>query len=305
MSTGWSVYIIVLTVLNILGCLWLLWWTSRRRPDEGQGPATTGHTWDEDLTEYNKPLPKWWLNLFYLTIAFSFVYLALYPGLGAIRGYYGWTSEGERAQVAAEEDAKLKPLFAQYAAMPIESIGQDARALELGRSVFSHNCATCHGSDARGARGFPNLTDADWLWGGTSEAVLATILNGRQAAMPALGSALGEQGVNEVAVYVQSLSGQNVDPALARGGAQRFGGICAACHGPDGKGNPALGAPNLTDAVWLYGSDFASIVETVRNGRNGNMPAHKGLIGEDRSRIVAAWVLAQSAKAPVGAGGSP
>jgi len=296
MSQGWSWYIAVVSLANILGCLWLLWWTAKKRPGERSESETTGHTWDGDLTEYNKPLPRWWLNLFYATIVFALAYLVLYPGLGAFAGTQGWSSAKEHAKDAAEADAAIKPLFAKFAATPLAELGENTEALALGRSVFANNCATCHGSDARGAKGFPNLTDSDWLWGGAPESVLTTILDGRQAAMPPLGQVLGEQGVTEAAVYVQSLSGHAVDATLAQAGKARFDMICAACHGPDGKGNPALGAPNLTDGVWLYGGDFSTISETIRNGRQGRMPAHRGLLGEDRARLAAAFVLSQQQK---------
>ena len=305
MSTGWSIYITVLTVLNILGCLWLLWWTAQKRGDGAPPAETTGHTWDGDLTEYNKPLPKWWLNLFYLTIVFSAVYLVLFPGLGAFAGTSKWTSADQlRADIAAH-DARLAPLFARFADKPIDQLARDAEAVALGRSVFANNCATCHGSDARGAKGFPNLTDNDWLWGGDADAIVTTVTKGRIAAMPALGSALGEQGVAAAAAYVQSLSGVAADPGLVRAGETHFKTLCVACHGADGKGNPLLGAPNLTDDTWLYGGDFASISATIANGRNGQMPAQEPILGTDRARLAAAWVysLREAGPVPAGAGG--
>lgn len=294
MSAGWSWYIILFSIVNILACLWLLWWTAKRRPGQKAASSmeTTGHEWD-GIREYNSPLPKWWLNLFYLTIVFAFVYLAIYPGLGNWIGTQGWTSVAQHDADAAAADAKLAAVFGAYAGVSPDQLRQDAEAQKLGASVFSHNCVTCHGADAKGAKGFPDLTDADWLWGGDPETVLATILDGRQAAMPALAAVIGEDNIPAVAVYVQSLSGISTDSGLAAAGKVQFQTICAACHGPEGKGNPLLGAPNLTDKVWLYGSDFATISETIRNGRNGKMPAHRALIGEDRARLVAAWVLAR------------
>jgi cytochrome c oxidase cbb3-type subunit 3 len=296
MSSGWSYWIALVSLANILACLWLLWWTSRKRPGEPSDADTTGHTWDGDLTEYNKPLPRWWLNLFYATVAFSLVYLVLFPGLGAFAGTQQWSSEKQLREEVAAADATLKPLFAKFAGSDLSALAKDPQALALGHSVFANNCTTCHGSDARGAKGFPNLTDSDWIWGGAPDTVLTTIMDGRQAVMPPMGQVLGEDGVTQVAVYVQSLSGAPVDAALAHAGEARFQAICSACHGPDGKGNPLLGAPNLTDKVWLYGGDFATISETIRNGRNGKMPAHRDILGEDRARLVAAWVLSQSAK---------
>ena len=295
MSHGWSIYVIALVVLNIVATVWLLWWTSRR-PKGGPDPSsTTGHVWDGDLTEYNKPLPKWWINLFYLTIIFSIGYLAWYPGMGNLAGWSGWTSAGEHDQDKAVADAKLAEAFSAYEGQPIDRIARDPKAVAFGAAIFANNCAMCHGSDARGAKGYPNLTDADWLWGGTPEQILTTVLQGRQAAMPPLAAAIGgDVGVTEVAAYVQSLSGIKADPALAAAGKARFGGVCAACHGVDGKGNAAVGAPNLTDRTWLYGSDFATIREAIVLGRNGMMPAHEPIIGETRSRLAGAYVWSLS-----------
>lgn len=292
MTTGWSLYVIILVVLNIAGCAWLLWWTSKRRGDEARNNAeTTGHVWDGDLTEYNKPLPRWWIILFWLTIVFSIGYLAWYPGMGNFAGTSGWTSAGEHDADKADADARLAEAYGRFDAMPIDEIAQDGEALAFGGRLFQNHCAQCHGADARGAKGFPNLTDGDWLWGGSPDQILATILQGRQAAMPPLAAAIGgDVGVTEVATYVQSLAGIKADPALAEAGKAKFAGVCAACHGAEGKGNPILGAPNLTDDTWLYGSDFATISEGIRNGRNGMMPAHGPIIGETRSRLVGAYV---------------
>ena len=295
MSRGWSLYVIALVVLNIAATVWLLWWTARRRPSDKDTSATTGHVWDGDLTEYNKPLPKWWINLFYITIFFSIGYLAWYPGMGNLAGWSGWTSAGEHDRDKAAGDAKLAEAFRDYEGQAIDRIAGDPKAVAFGAAIFANNCAMCHGSDARGAKGYPNLTDEDWLWGGTPDQVLATVLQGRQAAMPPLAAAIGgDVGVTEVAAYVQGLSGIKADPALAAAGKARFGGVCAACHGVEGKGNPALGAPNLTDRTWLYGSDFATIREAVTLGRAGMMPAHEPIIGETRSRLAAAYVWSLS-----------
>ena len=292
MTTGWSLFVIFLVVLNIAGCAWLLWWTSKRRGDEARNNAeTTGHVWDGDLTEYNKPLPRWWIILFWLTIIFSIGYLVWYPGMGNFAGSSGWTSAKEHDADKAEADARLAEAFGRFDAMAIDEIAQHEDALAFGGRLFQNHCAQCHGSDARGAKGFPNLTDGDWLWGGSPDQILASIVQGRQAAMPPLAAAIGgEVGVTEVATYVQSLAGIKADPALAEAGKAKFAGVCAACHGVEGKGNPILGAPNLTDDTWLYGSDFATISDGIRNGRNGMMPAHGPIIGETRSRLVGAYV---------------
>lgn len=294
MSAGWSWFVIVLIVLNLGGCLWLIWWTGRRRP--GDPAATdTSHIWDGDLTEYNKPMPRWWINLFYLTIAFTVGYLVWYPGFGAFAGSSGWTSAREHDAEKAAQDKKLDAAFAPFAGQSIDAIARDPRALKLGRAIFANNCATCHGSSAQGAIGYPNLTDTIWHWGGAPEQILETVLGGRQAAMPGWEGALGgPQGVTEVAVYLQSLRGERVDAGLARAGELKFAGICVSCHGADGKGNQALGAPDLTDDYWLYGDSMAAIRQTIAQGRNGAMPAHAPIIGETRARLVAAYVWSLS-----------
>jgi cytochrome c oxidase cbb3-type subunit 3 len=295
MSTGWSLYVIFLVVLNIAATTWLLWWTARNRKSDGKKDSeTTGHVWDGDLTEYNKPLPRWWINLFYLTIIYSVGYLIWYPGLGNFSGTSGWTSAGEHDAEKADADARLAAAYGRFDGMPINEIALDADALAFGGRLFANHCAMCHGSDGRGAVGFPNLADGNWQWGGTPDDILTSVLDGRQAAMPALAAAVGgDIGATEVAAYVQSLSGMRADPALAAAGKARYT-VCAACHGIDGKGNPTLGAPDLTDDVWLYGSDFASIREAIHAGRNGMMPAHGPIIGETRSRLVAAYVWSLS-----------
>lgn len=296
MSTGWSLFVIFLVVLNIGGCAWLLWWTAKRRGNDGKNVAeTTGHVWDGDLTEYNKPLPRWWINLFWITIVFTIGYLIWYPGFGNFAGTSGWTSAKAHDAEKAEADARLAEAFGRFDDMPIDQVANHEEAVAFGARLFQNHCAQCHGSDARGAKGFPNLVDGDWLWGGSPEQILTTILEGRQAAMPPLAAAIGgDIGVTEVTAYVQSLSGIKADPGLVAAGKTRYAGVCAACHGPDGRGNPALGAPNLTDDAWLYGSDFATIAEGIRQGRNGMMPAHEPIIGETRSRLVGAYVWSLS-----------
>ncbi|PKM03417.1 MAG: cytochrome-c oxidase, cbb3-type subunit III [Gammaproteobacteria bacterium HGW-Gammaproteobacteria-6] len=297
MSSAWSWYVMILVVLNIGGCALLLWWTARRRGGEStSGTAgTTGHVWDGDLREYTKPMPRWWIIWFYLTIVFAIAYLVWYPGFGNFAGSSGWTAAKEHDAAVALAQEKLAPLFARFDGQPIDRIATDPEGLALGKSIFANNCAACHGSDARGAKGFPNLVDDDWQWGGSPDDILATVLNGRQAAMPPMGAALGgDEVVTQVAVYVQSLSGQKVDPGMAAAGKPKFELLCAACHTPAGTGNPLLGAPNLTDTIWLYGSDFNTIRDGIVNGHAGQMPAHLPLIGETRVRLAAAWVYAQS-----------
>jgi cytochrome c oxidase cbb3-type subunit III len=292
MSAGWSWYVAILTLANILGCLWLLWWTRRQRGDNPEG-ETTGHVWDGDLVEGNKPMPRWWINLFYITIVFAVGYLLYYPGLGAFAGVGGWSSRQQHARDVTAAEAKLEPILGGFRGQPIAKLARDPAAVALGHSIFANTCATCHGSDARGARGFPNLVDADWQWGGEPETVLATVLSGRQAAMPPFGSVLDPDGIASTVAYVQRLSGQTADPASSITGKAHFDMLCVACHGPEGHGNPLVGAPNLTDGTWLYGGDAETIAQTITLGRMGQMPGHAERIGEDRARLAAAWVLSQ------------
>lgn len=292
MTSGWSLFVIIVTILNIAACFWLLRWTSKPRAANEKigGGADTGHVWDKDLREYNNPLPKWWLWLFYVTIAFGLLYLALYPGLGNLAGVKGWTQAGQYAAERAAVEARAQEILAPLAALPVADLAGNEQAMSTAHNLFQQNCAQCHGSDGGGAVGFPNLRNADWQWGGDADAVVATIAGGRVAAMPPWGAVLGDQGVDEVVAYVQTLSGQQADPALATAGQARFQTVCAACHGVDGKGNPLLGAPNLTDDVWLYGSDAATIRKTVVDGRNGQMPAWNDKLGEQRVKLLAAYV---------------
>jgi cytochrome c oxidase cbb3-type subunit III len=297
MSSQWSWYIVALVALNIVGCVWLLWFTGKRRAGDPT-PEQTSHYWDGDLTEYNKPMPRWWIVLFYLTIVFSLGYLLYYPGLGAFSGTGGWSSRREHDAQRAENDARIAAAFAPYAEKSIEELAKDPAALKLGQSLFANHCAACHGADARGARGFPNLTDSVWHWGGAPEDILTTIRDGRQAMMPPLAGAFANEAeIDETVAYVRSLSGQSVDAGQAERGAARFAAVCSACHGPEGKGNALMGAPDLTDSYWLYGGDAATVRATVTAGRSGQMPAHQDLLGAARTRVAAAWVYARSHEA--------
>jgi cytochrome c oxidase cbb3-type subunit 3 len=286
----WQLWIIVPTVAGIIFCVLLLRAMSRRSADTTAKVEATGHVWDVDLQELNNPLPRWWLQLFYITIAFGIGYLVLFPGLGSYAGTLQWSSKGQYQNERDAADAALKPMFDKYLAMDLTAVAADNEARGMGQRLFLNNCAQCHGSDAGGQRGFPNLRDSDWLWGGEPAAIEQTIREGRQAMMPAWGPVLGEQGVREVTHYVLSLSGSKHDADLARAGKARFDTICAACHGPEGKGNPAVGAPNLTDHIWLYGGTERDILQTVTYGRNGQMPAHKDRLTPARIRLVAAYV---------------
>lgn len=297
MSNFWTYYVIVIVAINIVATTWLLWVTSKKRGngDSQNSLETTGHVWDGDLTEYNKPLPRWWIILFYLTIVFAIAYLVYYPSAQNMSGIGNWSSKSEHDNDKAKADQKLQALYSRFDGKGIDLIAKDSDALTTGKQVFANNCATCHGSDAGGAIGFPKLSDNTWQWGGEPETILASILHGRQAAMPALAAVLGsEQAVTETAVYVQSLSGMPVDDGLARSGEKKFAGICAACHGIEGKGNPVLGAPNLTDNDWVYGKSLEDIKYAINNGRNGQMPAHLPLIGETQVRLAAAYVYSLS-----------
>ena len=304
MTTGWSIYVIALVVLNIAGCAWLLWWTARRHPGD-PAPTDTSHVWDGDITEYNKPLPKWWINLFYITIVFAIGYLFWYGGWGSYEGYGKWSSKDEHARVKAVQDAKLNETFARYRDQPISVLAKDPTALALGRSIFNNTCATCHGSSAQGAVGYPNLSDDIWHWGGSPEQVLASVLDGREGVMPEWGKVLtgigGPNAIEYVISYVQTLS----DPSrlqnnyLAAQGRPLYNSVCVACHGDRGQGNQELGAPSLADDYWLYGNSKQALYASIANGRHGIMPAHRELLGETRSRLVASyvWSLSNAGKA--------
>ncbi len=292
----WNWWVIIGTVASMLGCWWLLHWTKGVSNRKGDKVGSTGHVWDHDIVELNAPLPKWWLHLFNLTIIFGFIYLALYPGLGNVSGVLGWTQLSQYEAETSQAEMQQQEVFAAFRDMSSDQLIASKEATDIGRRLFANNCAMCHGSDGRGAPGFPNLADDDWLYGGSYEQILTSIQHGRQGVMPPLADALGEQGVLEVTVYVQQLSGQKADSALAAAGKTRFDMVCAACHGPDGRGNQALGAPNLTDDIWLYGGTPEAIMTTIREGRSGNMPAHDSILNEDRRRVVAAYVASLSAE---------
>ena len=309
-SGFWNIWVIGLTILSILGCAALLVFTGKIKVAAKQAPAAggktevgvTGHVWDGDLQEYNNPLPKWWSNLFWITIVFGIVYLVLYPGLGTFPGLLKWSSSGAFSDEIAASDARLKPLYEKYAKTDIAQIAADPQARGMGERIFLVNCAPCHGSDARGSTGFPNLADGDWLYGGDPATIATSITNGRMGIMPALGPVLGPDGVKNVVAYVRSLSGLPHDGLKAQLGKVLFTQNCAACHGPEAKGNQALGAPNLTDQIWLYGSSEAAISEGVNNGRHlGISPEHtpmpafkdslgQGTLGPAKINLVAAYV---------------
>jgi cytochrome c oxidase cbb3-type subunit III len=288
MTSGWNWFIVILTLANIAGALWLLF-ANATAP--AVGGNDTGHVWDEDLRDANNPLPRWWFWLFVLSTIWGLAYLFLYPGLGDYAGSLGWNQATQYAREVQIATTQQAPRYARFAAMGLPELARDPDALGEARRLFANGCANCHGSDARGAIGFPNLADSDWLYGNTPEDILATITDGRTGVMPAWGMVLGEDGVNEVVAYVQRLSGQDADVALAGKGAARFAAFCVACHGADGRGMAALGAPNLTDTVWLHGGDAVALRTSIAEGRQNQMPAHAALLGQDRVRLLAAYVL--------------
>jgi cytochrome c oxidase cbb3-type subunit III len=294
MTLSHSIFIVVLTLANIGGALWLLWWTRRSRGEGGASASTTGHVWDEDLRELNNPLPRWWLWLFIITVAFGGVYLLLYPGLGSYQGTLNWTARAEHDKGSRANAERIERALAPFAQRPVEELMGNPTALNIGRNLFLNNCAACHGSDGAGAPGFPNLTDNDWLWGGDPDTVVATIANGRNGVMPPWGAALGVRGVEDVLDYVFSLQGRHLTAADARAGGVKFAELCSACHGADGRGNPAMGTPNLTDGIWLHGGAIATVRDSIEKGRNGAMPAHGTRLGETRVKLLAAYVLSLS-----------
>jgi len=295
MPTFWHIYIAAGTLLTIFFCGWLIAWSAKQGPQNKSDEETVGHVWDGDLEEWNNPLPRWWLYLFFITIFWGLGYLVAFPGLGGFKGLIGWSSTGQYEQEIAAARERYEPIYAEYAAMDWDALVRHPEALQLGASLYASYCTTCHGSDARGAKGFPNLADDNWQWGSSEQQMIATITNGRVAVMPVLTPALGgDEGVRNMVNYVRSLSGLVEADAAAKAMQPMFTALCSACHMPDGSGNPALGAPNLTDDVWLYGSSAEDVEYTLRNGRNGVMPAQKTLLGDDRIRILAAYVRSLS-----------
>lgn len=292
MSTGMSIFVTVVTLLNIFACFLLIRWTMKTRSGEAKIGEETGHSWDDgQLTELNNPMPRWWLMLFYISIVFGLIYLTLFPGLGNWKGLLGWTQEGRyEAQMERAAD-EYGPIFTALAEKDIVELSQSKEAMKIGQRLFNNYCTQCHGSDGKGSLGFPNLADKDWLWGGEPETIKQSILLGRRGGMPK-GLIANDDDMAEMINYVQSLSGMT---ELKSGSTapDKFA-MCAGCHGADGKGNPMLGAPNLTDDTWLYGGSEGSIKQTLTNGRAGVMPAHKDFLGEDKVHVLAAYVYSLS-----------
>ena len=295
-SNGWSLFVAAATVLGLALCLALLIIASRRKVMAADN--STGHVWDEDIRELNNPLPRWWMVLFVLTVVFSVLYLALYPGLGGYAGRLGWSSTGQFEAEQAKAREAMRTIYARFDGLPVETVARDPQAMGIGERLFANNCATCHGSDAKGSKGFPNLTDHDWLYGGSGETLIETITRGREGTMPPMAAAVGNgEDVRNLAHYVLSLSGSPHNSVAAALGKSRFT-ACAACHGMDGRGNQALGAPNLTDKVWLHGWGEPAIVAMINNGKHSHMPEHGSRLSPEQIRVLAAYVWGLSHERP-------
>ena len=290
-SGFWDLYIAVISVVSIVACALFLKAQTKARIVANE---KTGHTWDEDLAEFNNPLPGWWRWMFYITIIFSLVYLVLYPGLGSWKGTLGWSQVAQLEEELAAAEKQYGPLYEKFARTEIGELAKNPEALAIGQKLFLNSCAQCHASDGGGSRGFPNLTDRDWLWGGDPKQIQATITDGRNGVMPPWGPVLGEQGVKDVAHYVMSLSGAPADSLRTYRGKEVYQKTCVACHGAEGKGNQAMGAPNLTDKIWLHGSGEPAIIETVTRGRSSQMPAHKDLLTPSKIHLLTAYIYSLS-----------
>jgi cytochrome c oxidase cbb3-type subunit 3 len=297
-SNFWSIYVAAGTIISILACLLLLWFSGKAKAMTASD-NTTGHVWDGDLREMNNPLPRWWAYLFVITVIFAFAYLALYPGLGTYEGKLGWTSTGQHQKEIEKGDAEIAPLYATFMAKSPEELSKDVQAMGIGERLFMNNCAQCHASDARGTKGIPNLTDAEWLHGGTPELIKTTLVQGRMGNMPPMAAAVGSSGdVKNLAQYVLSLSGSPHDSVQAALGKEKFA-ACAACHGANGKGNQALGAPNLADDIWLHGYGEAAIIAMINNGKVNEMPAQGEKLTEGQIHVLASYVWGLSNKGAV------
>ena len=291
----WSWFIGVSTVISLIALFIFVLGLSKRKTDKaGDKIETMGHVWDENLEELNTPLPRWWLYLFIGTLIWGAGYLLLYPGLGTYAGLLGWSQINQLEQEMQAADAAYGPIYAQFKNTDLKQLAQNEAALKIGESLYSSYCTTCHGSDARGARGYPNLRDNDWLYGGEPDNIKVSILQGRRALMPAWGEVLSAEDIFNVTAYVEQLSGREVSGVHASLGGAIYQQNCAMCHGPDGKGNPMLGAANLTDDIWLYGGSQKKITESIVQGRNGVMPAHKAFLGEAKVHILAAYIYSLS-----------
>lgn len=291
MSSFWSAWVILLTALTIVLLCWVLFANRTRAPEDSE--QTTGHAAD-GIEELDNPLPAWWFYMFLITIVWGVGYLLAYPGLGNFPGLLGWTQVGQHEARVAAADEKFRAMRDRYLALPVEEIAGNPEVRKMGMRMFATECAQCHGSDARGSYGFPDLTDGDWIFGGSPEAIETSIRKGRQAAMPAWGDVIGEEGVTNVTAHLMQLNGREADEAQAVAGATVFKTYCSACHAADGSGNVALGAPNLRNGIWLYGGTTDQISHSVRAGRKGVMPSHEDTLSEDKIHILTAYVYGLS-----------
>jgi len=293
-SSFWPIFITVISLAGVFGCALLLWVTSKIKASSPNGDNTNGHVWDENLREMNNPLPRWWVWMFIITIVFSLFYFLAYPALGGYTGKLGWSQVGQYEQEMAAANAKVAPIYAKFAAMPIEELATNKEAQAIGERLFMNNCALCHGSDAHGSKGFPNLTDNDWIHGGSAEKINETITNGRIGMMPPMAAVVGnEEDVKNVANYVLSLSSSKHDTARAALGKEKFA-ACAACHGADGTGNQAVGALNLTDNIWLHGAGEEAIIKRINLGVTNQMPAQSAKFSPEQIHVLTAYVWSLS-----------
>lgn len=292
-SDFWNWFVIIITVLSVVFCWFIVLTQAKKGQFEGE-VKPTGHVWDETLQEMNNPMPRWWLMMFYITLVFGTIYLVLYPGLGNFQGLLGWSQANQYDREVATAEETYGPLFNRYLEQDLKVVAADPEAHEMGKRLFSSYCIQCHGSDARGARGYPNLTDNDWLYGGDPKTIKATIMSGRSGMMPAWGEIIGNEGVFNVTAYIESLSGRDVDALVAAKGKEVYATTCAACHGADAKGIQVMGAPDLTDKVWLHGGSNKRIMETISAGRQGVMPPHGEFLGEAKVHLLAAYVYSLS-----------
>lgn len=297
MTSFWSYWVSIITLGSIFGCVWLLYVTRKSQPSDTVTEDKTGHTYD-GIEEYDNPMPKWWLVFFMLTIVFGLIYLVIYPGLGNFKGLSGWTSVGQWEEEVKEANELYTPIFEAYAKTPIIELAKDVEAMKIGQRLFANNCAVCHGSTGRGSLGFPNLTDDDWLYGGDPETIKTTLINGRNGQMPVKGlnPSMSSSDVDNLTHYLLSFSGRSDDKAAIQAGSEMYVTACAACHGDDAKGDQSVGAPNLTDNIWLYGSTAEKISQTLLYGRSGVMPAQKDKLSEHKIHLLAAYVYSLSEK---------
>lgn len=286
MTSFWSGWIIILTSITLILITALLFANRKRTAIDEK---TTGHQYD-GIEEWDNPLPGWWFSMFVITILWAVGYLIVYPGMGNYPGLLGWSSTGQHQQEVAAAEETYRAVRDKYLALSVEEIYEDPAVRKMGMRIYGINCSQCHGLDAAGALGFPNLVDDDWLWGGSSESIKHTLVNGRQAVMPPWESILGNQGIEETTAFVLKLSNRNADAQQAAAGEKHYQTYCVACHGPQGKGNPLLGAPNLTNGIWLYGGSATQIAHSLRVGRNGNMPAFGEQLSEDKVHLLTAYI---------------